>query len=121
MFTRNLLLLCLVLLAAIAGVNQYAPEKFHSPYAYYALAYFFTITLVIYKLTLRSNERSPQAFFRFFMGSTALKLFLHLTIAVAYRFLFPESAKPFLVSFMLLYLVFQVFEVSALLNYFKKN
>ena len=94
-FTRNLLLLTLVLLGAIFSVNYFAPEKFHSPNAYYALAYFSSLTFIVHRMTLRASTQAPQAFIRFFMGSTALRLFIHLLVVVAYKLLFRESATSF--------------------------
>ena len=120
-FVRNLLLLSLVLLGAIFCVNQYAPEKFHSPNAYWALGYFFALTLIVHRMTLRASVQAPQAFIRFFMGSTALRLFIHMLVVITYRLTFRESATSFLVAFLLLYLIFQVFEVSTLLKHFRKN
>jgi hypothetical protein len=120
-FTRNLLLLTLVLLGAIICINQYAPEKFHSPNAYFALGYFAALTFIFHNMAVRSAAKDPRGFIRFFMGSTALRLFIHLIVVVTYKLLFRETATSFLVAFMFLYLIFQVFEVSTLLKHLKKN
>jgi hypothetical protein len=120
-FTRNLFLLTLVLLGAIICINQYAPEKFHSPNAYFALAYFAALTLIFHMMTIKSAAKDPKGFIRFFMGSTALRLFIHLIVVVAYKLLFRETATSFLVAFMFLYLIFQIFEVRALLKHFSKK
>ena len=120
-FIRNLILLSLVLAGAIFALNHYVPGKFASPNAYYAVAYFFVLTLIVHQLSLRASVQSPQTFIRFFMGSTAVRLMIHLLVAVSYRLLFRESATSFLIAFMLLYLIFQVFEVSALLKHLRKK
>ena len=120
-FNFQLLILSLLLLAAIICMNQYAPEKFHSPHAYYALGYFFALTLIVHLMTIRSAERDPKAFIRFFMGSTALRLFVHMLVVITYKLTFRETSTSFLVAFLLLYLVFQIFEVSSLLKFLKKK
>ena len=49
---------------------------------------------------------------RFFMASTAFKLFLMLTVIVSYMFLNPDTAIPFAVSFLMAYFLFMIFDVA---------
>ena len=72
--------------------------------------FFFALFSVIHYLRLTKSKGNESI--RFFMASTALKLFLMLTIIVSYMFLNPDTAIPFAVSFLMAYFIFMIFDVA---------
>lgn len=72
--------------------------------------FFFLLFSVIHYLRLTKSKGNESI--RFFMASTALKLFLMLTIIVSYMFLNPDTAIPFAVSFLMAYFIFMIFDVA---------
>ncbi|HEY6162832.1 MAG TPA: hypothetical protein VI112_16505 [Bacteroidia bacterium] len=121
MFLRNLLILSLLLCGGIWAWNQYMPEKFHSPHAYFIVLYFFVLTYAIRGQSVKANERSPKDFVRFFMGSTALRLLLHVMVILIYGLINRDGAAVFIMAFLVIYMVFLVFEVSSLLRFFSRQ
>ena len=121
---RFLLQLCLLSIITGIGIwvwNTYSPEQKQLNDLWLILIFFMALTAIIHFFLIRSGENKPTQFIRNFMGATALKLFIYLLIMVAYRFLKPSGAVVFLVAFLIHYLIFTVFEVFSILNYFKKK
>ena len=72
--------------------------------------FFFILFSVIHYLRLAKSKGNESI--RFFMASTAFKLFLMLTVIVSYMFLNPDTAIPFAVSFLMAYFLFMIFDVA---------
>ena len=72
--------------------------------------FFFVLFSVIHYLRLTKSKGNESI--RFFMASTAFKLFLMLTVIVSYMFLNPDTAIPFAVSFLMAYFLFMIFDVA---------
>jgi len=79
--------------------------------------FFFILFSVIHYLRLTKSKGNESI--RFFMASTAFKLFLMLTVIVSYMFLNPDTAIPFAVSFLMAYFLFMIFDVAKVYKLMK--
>ena len=108
----------------IAAINfcwiRLAPLENHIPHIWFMLAFFASATAVFHYFSLRASKGKPQAFIRYYMGSTALRLFFYVMIIMAYRFYDKSTLIPFALGFMVHYFLFTVFEVPVLLKELKK-
>lgn len=84
-------------------------------------AFFFIITLSIHFILLKADEKPDPQFIRYFMITTMLKLFLYLGFIIILIFLVKEHAKPLAILFMILYLIYSVFEIGSFLSHLKKR
>jgi hypothetical protein len=101
------------LLLAIPGViaaYTLPPEQI-TPTLPFLYLFFYSATTVVHYLLLKISEKRPTQFTNYFMLLTFGKLIFYLTIILAYIILFKDDAKPFVVSFLILYLFFTAFEV----------
>jgi hypothetical protein len=75
---------------------------------------YFVVTTAIfhYGIVLTTKSR-PQVFIRYYMAATTIKLLMHLVIIVLFSISYKELATRFIVTFMIMYLLFTVFEVAA--------
>lgn len=97
------------------------PLEHHIPHVWMIVAFFALLTLVFHWITMNAARRKPQYFIRYYMGSTAIRMFLLILIIVIYRFQLKDTIKPFALGFMAHYFLFTVFEVSALLKQLKNQ
>lgn len=97
------------------------PVENHIPHVWFLLLFFFTMTLLFHFLAVRASQGKPQGFVRFYMGSTALRIFLYIMVIVAYRFYDKPAVLSFTIGFMIHYFVFTLFEVTVLLKELKKS
>jgi hypothetical protein len=120
-FTRNLTLLSSILLILIICWNRFLSENLNSPHAVYIVIYFFLLTFVIHHFLIKANTQSPQNFVRSYMLFTALKLFLNLMVIVIYLLIDRKQAMVFILSFLIFYFVFLIFEIIALQSTLKEK
>ena len=120
-FLLKLLLFSLV--AAILDLcwMHFAPVEKHIPFVWPMLGFFTVLTIAFHNLSVNASKGKPQAFIRFYMGSTGLRLFLYMMIIIAYRFYDKPTLIPFAIGFMAHYFLFTAFEVPVLLKELKKS
>ena len=88
---------------------------------WWALILFFTIVnTFVYLFTMKMKAKNDfRKFNNFYMLATVTKLLLYLAIVAVYSFVFNEDSKAFIITFMIYYLCFTVFETVVLAK--KKN
>lgn len=120
-FFIKLCLFSLILSALDFCWIRFAPVGKHIPHVWWMILFFIGMTVLFHFLSLRSSKGKPQAFIRFYMGSTAFRLFLYVMIIAAYRFYDKSQLIPFALGFMAHYFLFTVFEVPILLKELRKS
>jgi hypothetical protein len=103
---------------AFAGVivSLLVPAVYVTPSLPFLILFFMGITLFVYYNLLQTLERNFAKFVNRFMAMTGLKLLLFLVSIVVYLLIFPGDAVPFLISFFILYIVYTIYEVIAILG-----
>ena len=116
-FIRNLLIFSSVIGVVIFVLTKQIPVKFISPHLWYLFTFFVVSTVIIHFGLHQANKKSPQLFARFFIAITSLKMFIYLCFIVVYALFNRENAVSFILSFLVFYILFTVFEVIALLKH----
>lgn len=93
-----------------------APAEYYSPAFPFLLAFFMLASIVVYYFMLKSIEKRPARFVNTFMLTTMAKLFIYLGAMITYALLNREEAMSFIVTFFIMYIVYTIVEVSALLR-----
>ena len=75
------------------------------------LSYFSCLSIIFHALYLRNLRGSDQGFVRFHMAGITIRLFINIGVLVVYSLFNPDHAPAFILTFMILYFVFTVFEV----------
>ena len=79
----------------------------------------FFITVLFHRYLIRSVGESNRKFPAKFLGATGIKMGLYMILIIIYVILDRENAVPFLLVFMIVYLIFTIFEVISILDYLK--
>jgi predicted neutral ceramidase superfamily lipid hydrolase len=74
---------------------------------------FFALTLLFFFLIVKRGENNPNKFVRMFLLSMTIKIFTLLIYLTGYLLYDRSEAVPFLISFLVLYLIFTIFEVFS--------
>lgn len=83
----------------------------------FIVLYFAVVTFFEHYFIVRSAHREARTFIKNFLGLTVGTLILHLGVMIVYMFTHMHdamTAKLFLIAFCIGYLVFLVFETTAL-------
>lgn len=87
---------------------------------YWLIGIFFSVNLGFHSLLLFTAEKKSEAFIRRFLAATVIKLFVYLIFILVFIFGGAQNPKVFLISFLILYLIYTSHEVTAILSYLKK-
>lgn len=120
-FLLRLFLFILIISALNICWIYFAPTTLQIPHIWPMIGFFTAITLLFHNLSLNAAKGKPQGFVRFYMGSTALRLFGYMLVILVYRFYDKPTLIPFAVGFMAHYFLFTLFEVPLLLKELKKS
>jgi len=77
------------------------------------------ITVLFHRYLVRSAEGSNRKFPVKFLSATGIKMGLYLILIILFIVFDRENAIPFLLVFLIIYVIFTTFEVVSVLNYFK--
>lgn len=115
-FLRTLIITTLIVVV-VSLILFYSLPAWYYPSVYpFLVAFFFITTLVVYHFMLKSLEARPARFINIFLLTTMLKLFAFMTFMVVYALLNREVARPFIISFFVLYIIYTSVEVASLLK-----
>jgi hypothetical protein len=118
-FIIQLLIFTVLLGLIYLGLKQFLPENYLSPVLPFLLPFFFSATAIFYNYLVKSSEKKFTSFVNRFMLTTFIKLMLFMAVLLIYVFTHKDDAVPFILSFFILYVLYTVFEVVALLKFSK--
>ena len=122
---KRFTLLLFAFTAIITLIGFLVMKYFFSEYFFNGLLFMplllFVITLGVHRYIIIASQADNKKFTYKFMGATGLKMFVYLILIVIYLLLDREHAVPFLISFLILYVLYSFFEVLAVLKYLKNN
>lgn len=109
----------LEIIAVIMSVSM--SGKIITPALPFLVPFFFSISLLSNLWLLSVPAENPNKFIRIFMMVTFLKFFLYIIVLVAYVMLQRDDAVRFMFSFLVLFVLFLVFDVIILLQSLPKK
>lgn len=108
-----LLILSLGVFAVGAYLSQNTFQEYYLPVFPWLLLFFFLVNSAAHFLKAKSAESKSTSFPRHIMAINGGKIFLYLLFILIYLFMFRETARNFLIAFMLLYFIYFMFELAT--------
>lgn len=104
----------IALTAILYGVIHYSGTVFskniEGSYTLPLLFYFMAVTLAFHFGLQKRMASDPKGYIRFFMAGTTIKLLMHVIVIALYCSSNKETAIPFVMNFLLLYVGYLIFE-----------
>ena len=100
--------------------SKFIPQ-YYLPVFPFLLLFFVLSSLMIHAYQIQLAKKDLSKFTRSNMLITFFKLFLYSAFAIIYIAVDTSNAKVFVICFVLLYLIFTVFEVTSLVSITSKN
>jgi len=97
----------------VIGVIFYSTflKSYFIPVLPFAVLFFFIVTNLVHAYLLKISIKSGSRFTSQYMAVSFIKMFFYLAVAILFVFFNRETAKTFLLNFLLLYLVYTILEV----------
>ena len=106
---------------AISSVLFYTVlDTIHLAVFPYQLLLIAAVTTIGHLWVIRAADQNTMKFTTAFMASVTLKLLIYLFFMLIYLWIDRSQVIPFVLSFMILYILFAIFEVTQILNFIKK-
>jgi len=118
---KPLILITLPLLVLAIALRFILPVNLYSPALPFLVIFVFSSQLILLKILFGTVGSKFNRFVNRFMAASFLKLLLYLIVILVYSSLYRHDALPFAVSFVILYMVYTIFEISILLKAFKSH
>ena len=110
----------LLLAIAVVGLTllmKLSMPQFVTSFWWTLILFFVAVNTLVYFLTMKMKSKNDfRKFNNFYMIATVTKLLLYLAIVAAYSFVFKEDSKAFIITFLIYYLCFTVFETLMLVK-----
>lgn len=117
----QLVLLSFFLLIITIGLFYEILNPWFNPVFPFIILYFFIFSLIQHSALIKAKNKSPMGFNTSFMAWFSIKLFLNLTIILAFVLLNKPEALNFVLYFAVCYIFFTVFEVTSLVRSLKSK
>ncbi len=122
---NRFLVTALILCVAIIFISQLLFSSIFETYRFpgrtICIVFVWLVTCVSYYWLMKTVTDKPKAFNRVFMMQTTIKLLLYMVCILVYLLFYKQYAIPFAVQFLVVYLIFAVFEVISILKFVKSN
>lgn len=114
----------LLILSAIVGMITFFyftnnPENYFPFFPYMFLVFMILPVLIFIFLVQKSNDM--KKFPNLYMITLMIKFFLYAGMALYYILSIGKMITPFLISFFILYTIFQIFETKTILKFIKNK
>jgi len=116
---QQLYLTLAVYLLGFIAFSFIFPEDFHIFFVFLP-ALFYGIMAAFHGSLILASRQTTRKFPSRFMAILGAKIFVLLIFIITYTYFNPGIAIPFLVSFLFLYLVYTIFEITALYRYLRQ-
>lgn len=82
---------------------------------------FFGITIILHFYLIKSSQKEMIKFTPRFIGATGIKMLIYFILILIYLLVDRTHAVSFLISFLVCYMIYTVFEIISVLKYLKKS
>ena len=107
----------------IIGYFVYKQLSLDAFYRYFicTVVLFFVTNIIFHFILVKSVEKKPIIFTNLYLILTISKILIYLVFLIVFVLNFSTGIKSFLLSFLVLYFAYTIFEVIILSKYVKKQ
>lgn len=86
---------------------------------YYIIPFLYVFTVLAYVVMVQTKNKNPRFFVYSFMMISLGRLMVYGGFIFIYALLHKAIAKPFVITFLILYFIYTFIEIRAVYSYFK--
>lgn len=120
-FLKKALLFCLVLIGLSLVLYDTVLKDFYMNIYPLQFAVIALVTVISHLRLMNSFQLNTRRFNTTFLSVMSIKLFIYLVFILVCLLIDRTSAVNFVITFLILYLGFTIFEVIEISNFLKKN
>lgn len=113
------LLVYVTAMVIVVLLNEFSTLIFNPIHLALCGLFMFATSVLVHHYTVKASHDKPQRFPTYFMAITGLKMLVYIVALGVYVLIFTDMAIPVIITFLTLYVLYTVLEVSAALAYLK--
>lgn len=119
-------LLSCVLLGVVCLTTAFLVQKCALPAksfkgVYCIIPFVVLVTIAVHYVLIKASLSNPRTFIGKYVAFSGLKLIVYLVAILFYVFVVKSEVVIFMLSFLITYFIFLIFEISAILKFLKKS
>lgn len=116
---KTLIVVIITTLVNVLIFKLFFPDKMLMVY-FFIPSFFGAVNILIFKSLFKAREQNLLKFSNRYLIFTTIKLLASIFFIIGFLFFNRNQTVPFLASFLAVYLIFLVHEITEILNFFKK-
>jgi len=120
-FLRKILIFSIIILIIAIILFTTILKEYYMPIYLYSLLFCFAITGLFHFILVNVYNKKPTKFANNYLLLTTIKMLVYLIFVSTYLIFVKINVFWFVIVFLILYLLFAVFEVIAVLSMLKRN
>jgi L-asparagine transporter-like permease len=120
-FLKKALLLCLVVIGLSLLLYDSVLKDFYLKLFPLQVAVVSIVTVISHLRLMTAVEQNARKFSTTFLSVMSVKLFIYLIFILVCLLVDRSNAVNFVLTFLALYVIFTIFEVTEISNFLKKN
>lgn len=119
-FVTTVVITSIISIITTAIIKYFFLQSYHLTSVYFLICYISLITILFHIMLLRAISTTNSLFVNRFIAFSGMKLMIYLFTIIIYIFFIKSEPVIFLLSFIMLYFIFTILEITSLLKFFKK-
>jgi len=120
-FLFRLFMFTLILTCLGYGLFSFILPGSYFPFFPVLPAFLFIITIAVHVYLIRASKGNKRKFVSKYLGAMGLKILIYLAFIIIFLAVDTTSTISFILSFLVMYAAFTIFEVISILNTLKNN
>lgn len=120
-YTVKALIVYLITMAVAAVVNELTEIDFEALHISFCGLFMFGTSVGVHHFTVIASKERAQLFPTYFMAITGIKMMVYIVALGLYVYVFKDAATPVIITFLVLYVVYTVLEVTSALSFLKQK
>lgn len=120
-YSVKALIVYLMAMAILVVINETADIELNTLHLSLCGLFMYGTSVAVHHFTVKASHEKPTLFPTYFMAITGLKMLVYIVALGVYVFIYKDSSTPVIITFLTLYVVYTVLEVTSALFFLNRK
>ncbi len=120
-YSVKALIVYLIAMAILVVINETADIELNTLHLSLCGLFMYGTSVAVHHFTVKASHEKPTLFPTYFMAITGLKMLVYIVALGVYVFIYKDSSTPVIITFLTLYVVYTVLEVTSALSFLNRK
>jgi len=120
-YSVKALIVYLIAMAILVVINETADIELNTLHLSLCGLFMYGTSVAVHHFTVKASHEKPTLFPTYFMAITGLKMLVYIVALGVYVFMYKDSSTPVIITFLTLYVVYTVLEVTSALSFLNRK